>query len=57
MDLLSADGRAFFDRYDLQTVPAIVVLDPAGAVRYRATGRLPDAGAIRQAAQAIASPS
>jgi hypothetical protein len=54
MDLFSADGRAFFDRYDLQTVPAIVVLDSSGTVRYQASGGLPDAPAIRQAVKALA---
>jgi len=53
LDLFSPDGSAFFREHDLGSVPVIVVLDPAGAVRYRANG-LPDPGQIRQAVRALA---
>jgi hypothetical protein len=55
LDLFSPDGSAFFRDHDLGSVPVIVVLDPAGTVRYRANG-LPDADQIRQAVQAIPKP-
>jgi hypothetical protein len=55
LDLFSPDGSAFFRDHDLGSVPVIVVLDPAGTVRYRANG-LPDAAQIRQAVQAIPKP-
>jgi hypothetical protein len=54
LDLFSPDGSAFFREHDLGSVPVIVVLDPAGTVRYRANG-LPDPGQIRQAVRAIAA--
>jgi hypothetical protein len=53
LDLFSPDGSAFFREHDLGSVPVIVVLDPAGTVRYRANG-LPDHGQIREAVRAIA---
>jgi hypothetical protein len=52
LDLFSPDGSAFFREHDLGSVPVIVVLDPAGTVRYRANG-LPNADQIRQAVRAI----
>ena len=48
LDLFRPEGRAFFTRHGLNAVPAIVVLDPGGAVRYRGIG-LPNPDAIRQA--------
>ena len=48
LDLFQPEGRAFFTRHALNTVPAIVVLDPGGAVRYRGIG-LPNPDLIRQA--------
>jgi hypothetical protein len=53
LDLFSPDGSAFFREHQLGSVPVMVVLDPAGTVRYRANG-IPNAGAIRQAVRAIA---
>ncbi len=53
LDLFSPDGRAFMQRYGLQTVPAFVVLDPAGTARYQTTGGLPDPLRIQQAVRAI----
>lgn len=55
LDLFTEDGLEFFRQHDLRTVPAIVVLDPGGEVRYRSTGGLPDARRIRQAVVAIES--
>ena len=55
LDLFSATGNAFFQEHHLGSVPAIVVLDPAGSVRYRANG-IPDADQIRQAVRAIPKP-
>ncbi len=55
LDLFSATGKAFFQAHNLGSVPAIVVLDPAGSVRYRANG-IPNADQIRQAVRAIAPP-
>ena len=55
LDLFSTAGNAFFQEHQLGSVPAIVVLDSAGSVRYRANG-IPDAGQIRQAVQAILEP-
>jgi len=54
LDLFSTDGRAFFDAHHLGAVPAIVVLDPSGAERYRSTGRIPDAAAVRAAVHQVA---
>ncbi|HUS16110.1 MAG TPA: hypothetical protein VM536_14020 [Chloroflexia bacterium] len=56
LDLFSPDGQAFFTRYQLGSVPAIVVFDPGGAERYRSTGRLPDAAAIKAAVQTSRGP-
>ena len=56
LDLFSADGRAFFERYNLGVVPAFVVFDPAGTERYRSTGRLPDPDGIKQAVAASGAP-
>jgi predicted transcriptional regulator len=55
LDLFSADGSAFFRTHRLGSVPAIVVLDPAGTVRYRANG-LPNADEVRQAVRALTDP-
>ncbi len=48
-DLFSAAGQTVFRRYELGVVPAILVFDPAGAVRYRSAGSIPDAARIKQA--------
>ena len=53
LDLFSKDGQAFFTGHNLGAVPAIVVLDAGGAVRYQSTGTLPDADRIRQAVRAL----
>ena len=53
LDLFSPDGSAFFREHQLGSVPVMVVLDPAGTVRYRANG-IPNADQIRQAVRAIA---
>jgi hypothetical protein len=53
LDLFSPDGSAFFRDHQLGSVPVMVVLDPAGTVRYRANG-IPNPGDIRQAVRAIA---
>jgi hypothetical protein len=49
LDLFSEAGRAFFQQYRLDSVPAIVVLDAQGHSRYQSSGTLPDAARIRQA--------
>jgi hypothetical protein len=55
LDLFSEDGRAFFTRHALNAVPAIVVLDPSGAVRYRGIG-VPNPAPIRQAVRESTAP-
>jgi hypothetical protein len=54
LDLFSPPGSAFFREHQLGSVPVLVVLDPAGTVRYRANG-LPNPDQIRQAVRTIAN--